>query len=148
MKYGYQKSIKLLWHSNYWDGPISGVCEIDGEKFWFNQFPVSEDGELFVKHINESFDPNDEDSYDYDVVRFYKIYRLPQMTMNDITFNHELFRKYIGHHTDYVNNKRELGAHANCQNNWETYKKEIRQFELKPFLIDSNCIGWFDSHSR
>lgn len=145
MKYGYQRTIKLLWHSGYWDGPISGVCEIDGKKFWFDQIN-GEQGEIWIKHIDESFDPADEDSFSYDITRIYRVYRLPDDVMNNVELNHDLFRKYVGHHTDYVDNKRTLGMHPDC--NWTAYKLECKPVDINPHVVDSNCIGWFDSNSR
>ena len=144
MKYGYQKTIKLLYHVGFWDGPISGVCEIEDKKFWFEQIN-GEQGELWVKHIDEEFDTSDEDSYSYDITRFYRIYKLPEDVMNDITSNHEAFREHVGHHTDYVNNKRTVGMHHGT--NWYNYKSKYKPVEVNPYLIDSNCIGWFDSNS-
>lgn len=146
MKYGYQRTIKLCWHSSYWDGVISGVCEIEGEKFWFDQI-VGDQGEIWIKHIDEQFDSNDPDSYDYDINRIYRVFRLPEDIMKKVVFNHELFRTYVGHNTDYVNNTRTLGCHPDCQ--VDRYKAEcLTDFNLADHTIDSNCIGWFDSNSR
>lgn len=146
MKFGYQRTIKLLWHSAYYDGPISGVCEIDTKKFWFDKIKGSE-GEIWFKHIDEEFDGTD-DSYEYDIIRFYKIYKLPDEVMNTVIINHELFRKYIGHHTDYENNKRELGCHPNFMSNWGKYQIEYQKLDVTTHIIDSNCVGWFDTNSR
>ncbi len=147
MIYGYQETIKLLWHHAYYDGPISGVCEIEGKKFWFDQI-AGDSGELWVRHIDETTDITDDDSYNYDITRFYKIYQLPEQVMNDIIFNHEIFRTCVGHHTDYVNNRRELGCHAGWEGTWEEFKAKQKTVDIKAHLIDSNCIGWFDSNSR
>lgn len=27
---------KMLWHNNYWDGPLSGVCQVGEDLFWFD----------------------------------------------------------------------------------------------------------------
>ena len=29
--------VKLLWHCNYWDGPIDGIAEYQNHKYWFQQ---------------------------------------------------------------------------------------------------------------
>jgi hypothetical protein len=148
MKYGYQRTIKLCWHCNYYDGPISGVCEIEGSKYWFDQIRGPQ-GEIWIKHTDESFDISDEDSYDYDITRIYRVFRLPEDIMKKVIFNHELFRKYVGHHTDYVDNMRNLGCHPDFQANWNRYTLEsLRDFNLNEHTLDSNCIGWFDSNSR
>ena len=27
--------VRLLWHSDYWDGPLSGLLEYEGKKYWY-----------------------------------------------------------------------------------------------------------------
>ncbi len=145
MKRGYQRTIKLLWHSGYWDGPISGVCEIDDKKYWFDQIP-GESGELWIKYVDDPMATDDDYKYEYDITRFYKIYELPEEVMSNVVFNHELFRKYVGHHTDYVNNSRQIGMHPECD--WEKYELEKKEVNIQPHITDANCVGWFDSNSR
>ena len=31
------ENVKLLYSNNYWDGPISGLCEYEGIYYYFNQ---------------------------------------------------------------------------------------------------------------
>lgn len=30
------KGVRLLWFEDYWDGPLSGVCEWNDKKYWFS----------------------------------------------------------------------------------------------------------------
>jgi hypothetical protein len=30
-----REAVRLLWHSDFWDGPKSGMLEHDGERCWF-----------------------------------------------------------------------------------------------------------------
>jgi hypothetical protein len=27
--------VRLLWHNDYWDGPVSGLAEYHGKEYWF-----------------------------------------------------------------------------------------------------------------
>jgi hypothetical protein len=145
--YGYQRIIKLCWHSAYYDGPISGVCEISGKKFWFDQIK-GETGELWVKYVDRNNgEVFSDDDYEYDITRFYRIYDLPHEIMSSLIFNHELFMKYVGHHTDYLENRRTVGCYHNFHDNWDQFKSELKKVDFGFALIDSNCIGWFDSNS-
>lgn len=28
--------IEFLYHTNYWDGPLAGMCSLNGQKYWYN----------------------------------------------------------------------------------------------------------------
>ncbi len=105
---------RMLWHSNFWDGPLSGVILWNGEKAWFEMYD-EKDVEILMSDVEwkewidyhkEKYgtEPDEEDKIEYDRYRYFKVYRLPQQTMNAIIHNHELFRKYVGTHTDYDEN--------------------------------------------
>lgn len=106
---------RLLYHLNYWDGPISGVMLWNGERCYFNQFSErserikwsDEEIEDWKKHCEENGREFDiDDCEDWDLYRHYKVYRTPPNVMRDIDEDHELFRRYVGVHTDYDENGR------------------------------------------
>ena len=105
----YFRTIKLLWHSEYWDGAINGVCEVTGKKYWFDMGSSVKDevlGEmefqLFSKNFNEE---------DFDRIRFYYVYELPEDVIDNLVRQHELFKQYVGSHTEYdENNIRFIGS--------------------------------------
>jgi hypothetical protein len=105
---------RMLWHHDYWDGPISGVILWDNEMCWFsqkgddiyNKKEISEEEKVelinWAKENNHTLD--EMDFYDFNHWRIYDVYRIPKETMDAIIFNHELFKKYVGEHTDYDEN--------------------------------------------
>lgn len=76
-----QPDLRMLWHSEYWDGPLSGMAEYNGEMVWF-------------ECCNDSFDG----------LRLFKLYRLSPEQIRSETKRHELFRKHVGWHADHGEN--------------------------------------------
>ena len=142
----YYRTIKLLWHSGYWDGPISGMCEVDGKKHWFSQAEAVQDevlGEMYFQLFDKEH--NEED---YDRIRFYYVYALPEEIVTAITAEHDLFIQYVGAHTDYdEKNKREVGAGVKPEEEWRKYYDKRQAIDVKSHVIRENRIGWFDSNS-
>ncbi len=145
---------RMLWHSNYWDGPLSGVILWEGEKCWFDyadeeyvEIPLTEE-ELkeWAEYEGITVDEIEEDDkIDYDRYRYFNVYRVPKEVMGVIEYNHELFRKYVGTHTDYDengcrhHNLVDSGEHHKFYNNRKSHKKwekdldnweKIGEFEL------------------
>lgn len=69
---------KMLWYENWYDGPTDGVCEFEGEKFWF----VWTDGED-------------------DHTRIYAVTRIDPEVLAEMVRRHEIYRDICGPHTDY-----------------------------------------------
>ncbi len=81
-----KSSVRILWHHGYWDGPLSGACTFNGERFWFSCFCEG------VRH------------------RKFVILRLNEEQWEEIDFRHRMFQDYVGTHTDYdENGRREIG---------------------------------------
>ena len=74
-----QPDLKMLWHCNYWDGPLSGVALYEGEHVWF---------EL-----------TDDD--DYGDNRVFSLYRLNPEDKEEIFKQHKEFQEAVGYHTDH-----------------------------------------------
>jgi hypothetical protein len=103
-------NIRMLWHHDYWDGPISGVILWNGEYCWFNQIeqvdietPMSEeDKQEFINYCEKNgYKWYDSDLIDYESYRVYNVYRMPRAVMKAIIHNHSVFQEYVGTHTDY-----------------------------------------------
>src|SRR5580698_1129869 len=83
-------NMKKLWHHGYWDGALSGVCEVDGKKCWFEK-------------IEEWLDNNDYPEDD-DEPLWYRRFLIVQLTteqFQEIEKCHNKFRRMVGTHTDY-----------------------------------------------
>lgn len=75
--------IKMLWHSGYWDGPLSGMCLYNGKKYWFDC------------EVMEHDDNNDAG------IRKYGLYELSDEEVDYEEWWHNLWRFLVGHHCDY-----------------------------------------------
>lgn len=105
---------RMLWHSNYWDGPLSGVILWSGEKCWFEmheektseRLMSDKDWKEYLDYCKEKYQevPDEDERMEYDRYRYFKVYRLPSKTMDAIIHNHNLFRNCVGTHTDYDEN--------------------------------------------
>lgn len=101
---------RMLWHHDYWDGPRSGVMLWKGEKCWFSihqeysvPIPLTREDmkDLVIYNSTRIEKCTVEQWIEYDNWREFKVYRIPEETMQAITHNHELFCKYVGTHTNY-----------------------------------------------
>jgi hypothetical protein len=86
---------RLLWHHNFYDGPLSGICLYQNKEHWFqmvDEIPFKED-----------------DDY-----RLGRVFVIVELTPEDIKIessNHNEFRKFVGTHADYdENNERVHGG--------------------------------------
>ena len=141
----YFRTIKLLWNSGYWDGATSGMCEVKGEKYWFDMVPSVKgevlgemELELFSKDFNEE---------DFDRVRFYYVYKLPDEIIVNLVQQHELFKQYVGCHTDYDDNNIRSIGNLKPEEERKKFYDNKESIDIKPHLIRENRIGWFDSNS-
>ena len=75
--------LKLLWHEEFWDGPINGILLYQNKKCWFEM--ISE---------NDGSEPDD-------YYRRYWIIKLSQKQIEDKEFWHNLFREKVGNNADY-----------------------------------------------
>lgn len=114
---------RLLYHLGYWDGPHDGVMLWEGERAYFHSYGDDErvnpekwtDEEIeewkeTCKEREWEFNP-DRDCVEWEWRRYFKVYRIPEKLMDDIDNDHNLFRKYVGTHTDYnCDGQRERGA--------------------------------------
>lgn len=74
-----KKAIRLLWHSDYYDGPISGVALYDYKFYYY-----------LIEYEDRLTSP-----------RIYAGYKLTTEQFKDLLLKHELWRIIGGHHCDY-----------------------------------------------
>jgi hypothetical protein len=174
---------RMLWHSSCWDGPQSGVMLWNGEMTWFSMndekytetLMPDDEWKEWVEYYKEKYgtEPHEDDRVDYDRTRYFKVYRLPKDVMEAIKHNHELFRNYVGTHTDYdESGRRGKGAtigtndlgdlkpyknhmkfyHARTNDSWLVrlfpffFKKENIQMKYKWDLASYTVIGEFEDY--
>jgi hypothetical protein len=51
-----RSAVNLLWHCNYYDGPLQGVCELKGERLWFDTIEeeIPDQEEVFLFRLPDS----------------------------------------------------------------------------------------------
>jgi len=79
--------LEMIWHCNYYDGPLSGVARYNEELVWFD---VVEAGGWITEDECEE--------------RTFQLYRLSKEDMDETIRRHELFRDMVGHHSDHLPN--------------------------------------------
>ncbi len=80
-----EPDLTMLWHSGYWDGPLSGMAMLDDKYVWFDCSA-------------------DEDMEPYYGLRVYKVYELSDKELEEEFFWHEKFETHVGKHTNYGRN--------------------------------------------
>ena len=113
--------VHLLWHSDYWDGPISGIAEYRKQEYWFRA------------------------TNDHSRKRRYWLVRLAPTELIEELARHDDFREMVGWHCDYQENGRSrLDAHPTRDTADEFYKKypSNPRGSWDKYLHDE-VIGWF-----
>jgi hypothetical protein len=117
--------VKMLWHSGYWDGPLSGYVSLDDVPgYW-------------VDCIDEDYNPHQE-SIEPECIRectkykggrkcclilydrLYLVYKLDEQQKEIILNNHDLFQKYVGTHADY-DSQGQRHHNVNPEADWKSY---------------------------
>ncbi|HEY7426082.1 MAG TPA: hypothetical protein VH682_17760 [Gemmataceae bacterium] len=114
--------VQLLWHCDFWDGPISGLCLYQGRKCWFQ---VCAEGE------EEEGDP------------FYRRFLLLELSPEQLADEerwHELFRQKVGTHTDHGEARGELKRKEMWQEFYDEYAKRP-----KVDYTVNQPVGWFEN---
>jgi hypothetical protein len=70
------KDIKILWHCGYYDGVLSGVCDLGGKKHWFT---------LLKDSANRTF----------------KVYSLSEENEKALCYWHKIFSETVNPNTEY-----------------------------------------------
>jgi hypothetical protein len=132
-KDGYMTKIELLYHSGYWDGPLSGVCRFQGKRRWF-------------KCVHDYFQKT-EDGSPLDM-RIYAIYDLTAEEWKDEDYWHRLFEKNVGTHTSYDDTGQRRGEVFSSDTYHKFYdasKKAKKEGTRKAKeLTEDKLIGYFD----
>jgi hypothetical protein len=133
--------MKKLWHHAYWDVALSGVCEVDGKKCWF-------------EIIEEYFDNNDPpeeygDDWDPPWYRRFLIVALTVEQFNEIEKRHDKFRRMVGTHTDYDDQGHRGTFHYTdtiTQQSFDQYFRENKKelsFDFEAFS-EAHVLGWVE----
>lgn len=110
--------IKIIWETDRYDGPLSGVCEFEGSRHYFN--------------IIDEMDKNNKDKENLFGcrLRLFGIYKLTESEMSSVIYWHNEFRKYVGTHTDYTETKGKVHPQSSHHKFYDAYKKREKRLML------------------
>ena len=167
------KGVKFLWHSGYYDGPLSGMALWEGKHYWFecefdygwreirDPIEIQELLTTFNKTKVEDLDFCRNEMYylDWDTFRqspprlmtceprIFILQKLSPLKYLLEWFKHKLFQTFVGTHTDYSlvgENKRELGKGLKDGRLWKVFYITMRLFPKRLFdHSKAKQIAWF-----
>lgn len=132
-----RSAIKLLWYSDYWDGPRSGMLEYQGKPYWFQ---ICAEADADTKPTPDSSSPDGLQLTGW--YRRYTLLKLSDAQLQEERYWHELFRQKVGTHTDYDEEEENSGEVRPKETHAEFY--EPYKAYTRPDLSDNEVIGWFE----
>lgn len=137
--------IRMLWHSDYWDGPLSGYVQLDGDDgFWVDC--IADMWDMRPDDCDTSCTGEDGGKgcpeYKGDRrCRVYLVYVLDDEQRRIRLANHALFREHVGVHTDYDDcGRRPVGVGVKPSSGHHAYYRA--DLEVPPPLRDSQIVGF------
>lgn len=96
-----RSDVRYLWHSDYYDGPLSGACLWRGNRYWFVCVDMADDERQ---------------------TRTFHLIDLTPAEWQHEDAKHALFRECVGHHTDYDPVTQESGRSVPCpRDEWQRF---------------------------
>lgn len=126
-----EDEVTLLYHSDYYDGPLSGMATYKGEKYWY----------LFFGTYQRIGRLKTADSW--------YCYWLVKLTPEQFALEeqiHEDFRRWVGTHCDYGEDGGERNREGLRQEgDWKKFyeKWDVPKEQLRDSYKDNEVIGWF-----
>lgn len=148
---------RLLWYNDYYDGPRSGLMLWDNKKCWYKiydeeiiEIPYTENEKKyeidFFKKMGDDISKNDDEYFTHtEIYYLYYVYNLDNIELEKIEYNHEIFKKYVGTHTDYdLNGKRNYDGVNKDKNMIKKYfDNKVKIKDVNIDLSEKNIIGKF-----
>jgi hypothetical protein len=120
---------EFLYHNDYWDGPINGICMFNNQPCYFGM-------------VKEYFSPYQQ--------RIFAIVCLTKFEWKKEKYRHKMFEKYVGTHTSYTYkngiNHRLLQTEGNLKSAEDMdyfYNVLSKTLEVQNFN-DHEIIAWWD----
>lgn len=129
-------NMQKLWHSAYWDGPINGLCLVNGEKCWFDLVESWDDKNSY---------PEDDEDFEAPWYRRFLIWKLLPEELVEVERRHAKFVRMVGNHCDYVDGKREYFKYTDLitKETVEKYYEEAKyEKPLSLYPSEDRIIGW------
>jgi hypothetical protein len=130
---------QFLWHCDYWDGPLSGICVHQDKRYWFH---VVDEIDVAVNVKTEQTLHRD----DYETCRIF-LYSLVELTEEELKkeeYWHDLFEQHVGTHTNYDENNRRIGK-VKPQENWNIFYEKAKAEHDARTYDENKVIAYFYS---
>jgi len=162
---GHLKDVEIIYESGRWDGPLSGVCRVEDKFLYFDiiRSEALDNGDLWIPY-NDTFGWSREkmveecaefkqtpEEYikDWDVIRFFHVYYIPDDILNQFILSQLFFEwsssdvwgQTIGSKEGKESVTKFKTKSAQLENN-ETYKT-LKELKEENHLSESNIIGYF-----
>jgi hypothetical protein len=151
-------SHKLLWHNNYYDGPLNGILEIDGQMCEFfivaeakaKICPKTEECENLPDPEDDTKEPTclmgdgEHDCY-ADWHKYYAIVPLSDKEYKELENQQMLFEKYVGNNNTYPARNNGI-SQMHPQEEWDNYYKKSAGFDDEKINFQNSydrIAGWF-----
>ena len=99
--------LTMLWHSGFWDGPMSGMASLNREYVWFDCTDMDLDDRAFT------------------------IYRLSDDDKIELVRQHRLFQQHVGHHCDHDPNVYQEYSGGNDPDKFYKLQKKFPKIDVK-----------------
>ena len=141
--------VQILWHSDYYDGPLTGVATLDGAQwYWFH---CVEDDWKPCKNKADDSCVSDCEEYQGAGMCCYgdrkSLFVVAKMDDEQISVerdNHDLFRKWVGHHTDYgpaCGQVKQRGSMGNFYNADKPVAPPLRREQVVGYTLSLSIAG-------
>lgn len=140
------KEVRKLWAAGYYDGPLSGMCLVNGDKCWFDHLADYPD-----EHP-EFYDEDNNDTWaDLPWGRRYLVWKLTPEQIENLEYNYSIFQKMVGTHMDYdENGNRQVGGVYSGDATPETLEKYYKEVSKTLVHLSTDTeseemiIGWYE----
>lgn len=122
-----EDDIKILFIVDWWDGPLSGMCLWQDEKYWFSA----------TDEWYEVYDGENKHEY----FRKFEIYEMtPEQIATEEKW-HQLFIEKVGDSYKYVDGNRWVSEELKPQGQWHEFYDKYKEYERPKY---KEAIAYFD----
>jgi hypothetical protein len=122
--------IKLVYHNDYWDGPLSGVCRVEG---------LSDD-RYYFQSINDYHDHLD--------LRIFSLHQLTSEEWKLEDYWHQQFEQHVGTHTNYDSEGKRGVGEVKPQATHHLYYQAVKDRPYRNDLKSRPAVGYFDLREK
>ena len=114
-----EPDLQMLWHSGYWDGPLSGMATYNGECVWFDCCDETDSGD-----------------------RIFELFRLSESNKDELFRRHALFQKHVGFNCDHDPNVYQEYSGGDNPKKYYKLQKKFTKLDTKTGEVIAK-VHWF-----